>query len=71
MGLKNMLFVSFIDFGSFESGSSVRPQQIYQAFLDLGYEVKLLCGAQNKREERTQKVKKILEFLAWLIIFVV
>ena len=37
-----LLYITYIDFGESKSGSSVRPQKIYKAFLDAGHEVKLL-----------------------------
>lgn len=60
---KQMLFISFIDFGENKSGSSVRPQQMYQAFIQLGYEVRLLQGQQNRGKERRKNVKAIMEWL--------
>ena len=61
--MKKLLFVSFVDFGRYESGSSVRPQQMEKAFSDLGYEMKLLSGAQNRRKERAQRVAEIILWL--------
>ena len=58
-----ILYITFIDFGELKSGSSVRPQKIYQAFLQEGHEVKLLEGQQNRRAERRQKVREILSWL--------
>jgi len=58
-----ILYITFIDFSKDSSGSTVRPHMMYQAFLDLGLEVKLLEGQQNKRQERKQKVKEILQWL--------
>lgn len=60
---KKMLFISYIDFGNFDSGSSVRPQMIYNAFCELGYDVKVLQTRQNKREERKQAVSEINDWL--------
>jgi glycosyltransferase involved in cell wall biosynthesis len=40
------------------SGSSVRPQRMYEAFRALGYEVELLAGLQNRRLERLKNVYK-------------
>lgn len=59
-----LLYVTYIDFdGSGKSGSSVRPQKMYKAFLKLGLDVKLLECQQNKFKERRKKVREILEWL--------
>lgn len=58
-----LLYITFIDFGKMESGSSVRPHRMYEAFETLGVEIKLLECQQNRRAERRQKVKEILEWL--------
>lgn len=55
-GGRRMLFISFIDFGDFSSGSSVRPQRMARAFERLGYEVLLLSGLQNRRRARWARV---------------
>jgi glycosyltransferase involved in cell wall biosynthesis len=53
---KKLLFISFIDFGDMTSGSSVRPQRMYEAFRELGYEISLLSGLQNRKRERLKNV---------------
>ena len=53
---RRMLFDSFVDFGDFHSGSSVRPQRMEAAFRALGYEVSRLSGLQNRRRERWRRV---------------
>ncbi len=58
-----MLYVTYIDFGQCKSGSSVRPQRMYQAFVECGCEVKLLEGLQNRRHERKERVRETLEWL--------
>lgn len=58
-----LLYITYIDFGESKSGSSVRPQKIYKAFLDAGHEVKLLQGQQNRRSERKKRVEEIMEWL--------
>ncbi len=58
-----LLYITYIDFGDFKSGSSVRPQMMYQAFQELGCEIKLLQTQQNKRNERRNAVAEIN---AWL-----
>jgi len=60
--MSRLLFISFIDFGEMESGSSVRPQKMCGAFRELDYEVDLLSGLQNRRAQRWKNVlKKIRE----------
>lgn len=60
--MPKLLLITFIDFGVMKSGSSVRPQRIYEAFKELGYDVSLLSGQQNRKRERWSKVfKKFLE----------
>jgi len=54
--MPRILLISFIDFGEMKSGSSVRPQRMYNAFLKLGYDVSLLSGLQNRKRERWQRV---------------
>lgn len=58
-----LLYITYIDFGEFRSGSSVRPQMMYQAFEDLGWEVKLLQTQQNKRAQRKAAVEEINHWL--------
>ncbi|WP_101696829.1 glycosyltransferase [Clostridium minihomine] len=59
----NILYVTYIDFGDFKSGSSVRPQKMHEAFLALGCQVKLLQTQQNKRAERKKAVEEINRWL--------
>lgn len=54
--MQKLLLVTFIDFGEMRSGSSVRPQRICAAFRELGYEVDLLEGLQNRFRERWGRV---------------
>ena len=58
-----ILYITFTDFGELASGSSVRPFRIYNALVNLGHEVKLLEGQQNRRKERRVKVKEIIDWL--------
>lgn len=62
MSLK-VLYITFTDFGELSSGSSVRPFRMYNALVNLGLDVKLLEGQQNRRKERKLKVKKIIDWL--------
>ncbi len=60
----NLLYITYIDFNSKErSGASVRPHRLYDAFLNLGINVKLLECQQNKFRKRHMKVKEILRWL--------
>lgn len=58
-----ILYITYIDFGDFKSGSSVRPQMMYHAFQTLGCEIKLLQTQQNRRKERCAAVKEINRWL--------
>lgn len=58
-----LLYITYIDFGDFRSGSSVRPQMMYRAFEELGCEIKLLQTQQNKREERRRAVEEVNRWL--------
>lgn len=58
-----LLYVTYIDFGDFRSGSSVRPQMMYRAFEELGCEIKLLQTQQNRRAERRAAVAEIDRWL--------
>ena len=51
-----ILYITFTDFGDLSSGSAVRSFRMYNAFKNLGYDVKLLEGQQNKRKTRREKV---------------
>lgn len=54
--MPRLLLITFIDFGEMKSGSSVRPQRMYDAFVELGYDVSLLSGLQNRKLERWRNV---------------
>jgi glycosyltransferase involved in cell wall biosynthesis len=58
-----VLYITFIDFGDFASGSSVRPQMMYEALQEAGCEVKLLQTQHNRRSDRRAAVKEISEWL--------
>ena len=53
-----ILYITFIDFGEFKSGSSVRPQKMYDAFRQLGHEVKLLEGQQTAGQSASRRQRK-------------
>lgn len=62
--LMKLLYITYIDFTENpKSGSAVRPQKMYKAFLEHGVDVKLLECQQNKRKQRKEKVKEILHWL--------
>lgn len=56
-----VLYITYIDFGEYKSGSAVRPQKMYDAFLKEGHEVILLETQQNKRKKRIEAVKKVID----------
>lgn len=59
-----LLYITYIDFTqNARSGSSVRPQKMYEAFKELGINIKLLECQQNRRKERKHEVKKIMDWL--------
>lgn len=60
-----VLFICFADFSRADSGSSVRPQKMYAAFLQRGHEVKLLCGSDGN-DRRVERKKSVAEINAWL-----
>lgn len=50
--MKDILYITFVDFDNLSSASSLRPYEIYKAFLNNGYKVTLLTGLQNRMGER-------------------
>lgn len=60
-----VLYIAYIDFKATQSGSAVRPQRMYRAFLEEGYEVKLLAISQN-RSDWPRRRKAIREVMEWL-----
>lgn len=62
-GNLQILYITFIDFDNIKSGSGVRPKEMYKAFKQLGIDIKLLEGQQNKRKKRKRKVEEILDWL--------
>lgn len=59
----SVLCITYIDFDSAQSGSSVRPQSMYRAFEECGCTVKLLSGQQNRRGRRRAAVRETLDWL--------
>lgn len=59
-----VLYITYIDFDdNGDSGSSMRPKKMYNAFINQGYDVKLLECQQNKRQKRKKKVREVLKWL--------
>lgn len=61
-----VLYITFITFGDKSSGSTVRPQRMYDAFLRAGYEVKLVSGNDMYRNGREERLESISEAYKWL-----
>ena len=49
-----ILYITYIDFGNMSSGSNVRPQKIYEAFINRGHEIKLISTQQNRHLTRSK-----------------
>lgn len=58
-----LLYITFIDFTPGTSGSSVRPQKMYQAFLNLGIDIYLVSGNPQDRSVRKATVQEIIDNL--------
>ena len=61
-----ILYITYIDFGEGSSGSGVRPQKMYEAFLQEGHEVKLLSGGQGNYKTRQKRLSAVAEIEQWL-----
>ena len=61
-----ILYITYIDFSQSASGSGVRPQKMYNAFLEEGHEVKLLSGAQGSIRTRGTRLRAVEEIERWL-----
>lgn len=59
----SVLYITYNNFGDVSSGSGVRPFRIYNAFQEMGFDVKLLEGQQNLFRERKKKVALTDEWL--------
>jgi len=55
-----ILYINYIDSGALQSGSSVRPTRILQAFRESGHEIVTLSGNQIGKE-RKEKVRVMLK----------
>ncbi len=60
-----VLYINYVDMETAVSGSSVRPQKIYEAMIQAGYTVKMLFGSQN-RGETSKRKERICEINEWL-----
>lgn len=60
-----ILYITYVDMSGAVSGSGVRPQKMYRAFLDEGHEVKLLAGSQN-RSSWPRRRESVREITRWL-----
>ena len=60
-----ILYITYVDMISAASGSGVRPQRMYRAFLDGGHEVKLLAVSQN-RDAWARRRAAVEEVSRWL-----
>lgn len=59
-----LLYITYIDFYTdAKSGSSVRPKKMYNAFKQMGLDIKLLECQQNRYRERNKRVKECIEWL--------
>ncbi len=61
-----ILYITFIDFGVKTSGSSVRPQKMYEAFLKRGHDVFLVKGDDFITHDNSGHKKSVAEANAWL-----
>lgn len=60
-----VLYITYIDFGNYSSGSLVRPQMMYRAFGEAGYNVILLNGSQETANKE-QRLKNVEVINSWL-----
>lgn len=62
---KSILYITFIEMSEVLSGSSVRPDRMYKAFLEEGHNVYLLKGSCERRNRKNRK-ENVLNCLKWL-----
>lgn len=60
-----ILYITYVDINSGTSGSKVRPQKMYRAFIEAGHEVKLLSGSQQRRD-RKARTAAVQEIQRWI-----
>lgn len=60
-----LLYITYINFNKDDSGSSIRPIKMYNAFLKLGVDVLLIHGDRTKEGKviRKEQVKMVLKWL--------
>jgi len=56
--MKNMIMFVTYDFSDLSSGSKIRPQKMYEAFNNLGYNVFLIAGNKSQKKEGLEQLKK-------------
>lgn len=61
-----ILYITFADFNIKTSGSSVRPQKIYDAFLKEGHDVFLVSGDDFITHDNSEHKRAVAEVNAWL-----
>lgn len=60
----DLLYITFIDIESnLNTGSSVRPRRMLEAFQEMGLSIKILSGKKTKRKERRKNIDEILYWL--------
>lgn len=57
--MKKLLYINYVDFANINSGSSVRPYKLYQAFQNLDLQLIVISGGKD----RNQKIKELTENL--------
>lgn len=60
-----VLYITYNSLEDVSSGSGVRPAAMYRAFLERGYDVRLLSGACG-RGQATQRRQAVAETVTWL-----
>ncbi len=66
MNKVQLLYIVFVDMDKEpQSGSSVRPARMYEAFQDMNVEVKLVHGINNDRSVRNNAIKDVSEWLKY------
>ena len=63
----NVLYICFLDFHDISAANAVRPYQMYQAFLALNWNIKLVATEQmqSNRLERNRQIKEALQWLRY------
>lgn len=61
----NILYITYIDMEVSKSGSSVRPLMMYKAMMQLGHQVYLVGGSQE-RKYKNQRKATVIKAMTWL-----